>query len=809
MRSGGKKKIVSTREVTDGITRFVQVLVVVLAATFLVILVSLIIINGRPESGQLRFSPYALLSIVSLVSNLVALTLILRIKQRTDSIMWFCLFLVSVAVWAGAEAMTRLSATPEAAAFWSSMTVIGSVALPMGLYMFALTYIDPRRAKNPWVFPALALVYAVFVYVNERTNLLYIFDPNLALNAAWGYHSPTGPAYILLVSWIILLVSASFVLFFRFHKRTIEPTLRKQSRLFMIAIAIPLATGAITEGLLPILHVTAVPRLTIMFMTISAIIISYSILRYRFFSLTPAVIAGRILDTMNEAVIGIKPDLSLNFVNSGAERMFGLSSAQLAGKRLSDFMATDWTPQQLQHNLFDPLKNEDRFTLDAVEFHTAEGQTIITKLSISSVYDEDQPYGYLVVLTDITAIAHTKAVIEREVADRTNELNQEHARLQSAINSLDIGLLMTFEDQSAISYNAALPHILSISDGQDQEHKIDIETLQTKLLASQLDLKAAIGNVQSTGQPFHIKEASYDNRILTIFGAPIMVQLDKIIGTVVLIEDITEQKVVERSKDEFFSIASHELRTPLTSIKGNTSMILDFYKEQLQDPQLKEMVTDVHDSSVRLIEIVNDFLDTSRLEQGKMNFEYEEVSLEEVVESVAYEMKQVLNEKKLYLKVADHTLDRLPKVWVDKNRLKQVVYNLVGNAAKFTEEGGITISAEKENKFIKVDVTDTGRGMSPEAQKLLFHKFQQAGSSLITRDTTRGTGLGLYISKMIVESMGGNIALTSSTEGQGTTFSFEVPVATDAIKSATITKLAKESAQTDSSTGMTSGEPTT
>ncbi|MEK7594960.1 MAG: PAS domain-containing sensor histidine kinase [Patescibacteria group bacterium] len=370
-----------------------------------------------------------------------------------------------------------------------------------------------------------------------------------------------------------------------------------------------------------------------------------------------------------------------------------------------------------------------------------------------------------------------------------SQLNQEHARLQAAINSLDIGLLMTFEDKQILSYNAALLRVLglkkSTKDNPDEADSV-LEELRQKLQElPNLDLLDTVRQCQLDGQPFSIKEISYGNRILTIFGAPIMVHLDKIIGTIVLVEDITERKVLERSKDEFFSIASHELRTPLTSIKGNSSMILDFYKDTLKDPQLKEMITDVHESAVRLIEIVNDFLDLSRLEQGRMNFNYEEVSLEEIIESVAYEMRPVLDEKSIYLKVDKMTLDRLPRAWADKNRLKQVVYNLVGNAAKFTEEGGITISAETDKDTLKVKVTDTGRGMTPESQQLLFHKFQQASSSLLTRDTTRGTGLGLYISKMIVESMGGNISLDESIEEQGSTFSFTVPIVTDVLKKLT------------------------
>ncbi|MEK7594895.1 MAG: histidine kinase N-terminal 7TM domain-containing protein, partial [Patescibacteria group bacterium] len=524
MTSGGNRQSVTTGEVTDGITRLVQVFIIALAPVFFTILIGWTIVDGLPESVQLKFSPYALLSVASLISNIIALILIMRIKQRSDSIMWFALFLLSVAVWAAAEAMIRLSATPEAAAFWSPMTALGSVAMPMGLYMFTLTYIDPKRARNPWVFPLIAGASAVFLYVDEHTDLFSIYNPDIVIQSPWGYTSPTGPAYFMIALWLIILATASFVLFYRFHKRTIEPTLRKQSRLFMIAIAVPLVTGAITDGLLPAMHVTAVPRLTIMFLTISGIIISYSILRYRFFSFTPAVIAGQILDTMNEAVIGIKPDLSLNYANAGAERMFGLSSSKFANRRLSDFIATDWSHEQLQRNLFDPLKDKDTFTLDSIEFRTAAGPTIITKLSISSVYDEDQPYGYLVVLTDITAMAQTKAIIEQKVADRTNELNQEHARLQAAINSLDIGLLMTFKDQAAISYNSALPHILNMKGAAeaDEDDKLDIDKLHDKLEASQFDLKAAIADAQQKGQPFEAKELTYDNRILTVFGAPIM-----------------------------------------------------------------------------------------------------------------------------------------------------------------------------------------------------------------------------------------------------------------------------------------------
>jgi signal transduction histidine kinase len=251
-----------------------------------------------------------------------------------------------------------------------------------------------------------------------------------------------------------------------------------------------------------------------------------------------------------------------------------------------------------------------------------------------------------------------------------------------------------------------------------------------------------------------------------------------VIGTVLLAEDITEVKVLERSRDEFFSIASHELRTPLTAIRGNASMALEYYSDSLKDPGLNQIVEDIHDSSVRLIEIVNDFLDMSRLEQGKISFEFDECSIEEIVEGIAYEMKTVINEKKIKLRVDTMVLNTLPKVWTDKNRVKQILYNLVGNAVKFTDEGSVTINAWAGKDSVKITISDTGRGISMESRKLLFHKFQQAGDSLLTRDTTRGTGLGLYISRLIAEKMGGAIILESTEEGKGSVFSLTVPIAT-------------------------------
>jgi signal transduction histidine kinase len=384
-------------------------------------------------------------------------------------------------------------------------------------------------------------------------------------------------------------------------------------------------------------------------------------------------------------------------------------------------------------------------------------------------------------------------------------LYDEHARLEASINSLSVGLLMTFVGSDAFTYNPAALHILGINNDTMQlkaATPLTVDLLQP--IIKGFDLNQAIENAQKKGMSFHGQQIPYGNKIISFSGTPIVSNTKRILGAIILLEDITEAKVMERSKDEFFSIASHELRTPLTSIKGNAAMVMEYYGEELKDPDLREMISDIRLSSERLIEIVNDFLDLSRLEQGKVNFKWEVFSLEEILESVVYEMKTVLAQKHLHLTFDKMTLDSLPKIWADKNRVKQIVYNLVGNASKFTEVGGISISAAVKGELIKVLVTDTGRGIPDEGQKLLFHKFQQATNSLLTRDTTRGTGLGLYISKMLIENMGGSIALEHSQLGKGTTFSFTLPIATDKIRAEQSAETtAQGSSETDSISGLT------
>lgn len=361
-------------------------------------------------------------------------------------------------------------------------------------------------------------------------------------------------------------------------------------------------------------------------------------------------------------------------------------------------------------------------------------------------------------LSDSADLERQIQALQAEVELRTKQLMASTSRAYSFLDSLSLGFVMCDVNGSIVLTNDTVRRIMG-----DQA----AEPFREQIMAC----------LQS-GQIQEIKEANLAQRVLHVFIAPMINEVGpdnkQQIGAVMLIEDITDQKALERSKDEFLSIASHELRTPLTAIRGNAALMKKHYGDKMPDEKVLDMVNEIYNSSIRLIDIVNDFLDASSLEQGKMPMEPEVFALQEPINEVTHELQTLCDSKGLQLVFQPSESSSAP-VMADRQRIKQVVYNLVGNAVKFTEKGSITITNHGDDNFIYTLVTDTGRGMSAESQALLFRKFQQAGASFLSRDTTKGTGLGLYISKLIVEKLGGRIGLENSEPGKGSTFVFSLP----------------------------------
>jgi len=223
-------------------------------------------------------------------------------------------------------------------------------------------------------------------------------------------------------------------------------------------------------------------------------------------------------------------------------------------------------------------------------------------------------------------------------------------------------------------------------------------------------------------------------------------------------------------KDEFMNIAAHELKTPLVPMMGYLSMLRDGSLGELTQEE-KDSLKIISRNVDRLKKLIDDILDISKLESGAMKFEMRDAQIAEIIKNSVQDMRSYAEGKGLTIKA--EIRPNLPPILGDKNRLMQVLTDLIDNAIKFTEKGGIVIKAKREKDNILVRVKDTGIGISKENINRLFTKFYQIDSSLSRR--YGGTGLGLAICKRIVEAHGGRIWIESEL-GKGSTFQFTLPV---------------------------------
>jgi signal transduction histidine kinase len=241
--------------------------------------------------------------------------------------------------------------------------------------------------------------------------------------------------------------------------------------------------------------------------------------------------------------------------------------------------------------------------------------------------------------------------------------------------------------------------------------------------------------------------------------------------TAQLQEANVELERASRHKSEFLTMVSHEFRTPLTSIMTFTELLLDSAAGELNQEQ-HEYLTDVLESSQKLLHMINDLLDLSRLDAGKIKLFREAIDIRELVRDAEKTVRPLVERQGLTL--SNTIAYGLPLVDADPLRVIQVVLNLLGNAIKFTPAGGtVTLSARPTDGFMEIAVSDTGVGIAPEDAERVFEKFTQSGQT-----RPEGSGLGLPLAKSLVELHGGRMWL-ESRKGQGSTFYFTLPLCSD------------------------------
>lgn len=370
------------------------------------------------------------------------------------------------------------------------------------------------------------------------------------------------------------------------------------------------------------------------------------------------------------------------------------------------------------------------------------------------------------------------AELYRLISDQAERLGamlraqqEEYTKSQAILESIADGVVFHDPEGKVLLVNAAAGRILGgrpeTLAGQD------VRTLLAVFEESgQKAMRRAMEEVLRTRTPRTVQTMlEPEERVVSAHLSPVITQGGEMLGVVTVLRDITKEIEADRAKSEFVSTVSHELRTPMTSIKGYTDLLLMGAVGEL-NPQQHHFLEVIKSNADRLTALINDLLDISRMETGRLRLEIQPMQMREVLDEVIGSLRGRAEEKDLTMRV--EVPQDLPQVMADRDRITQVVLNLVDNAVRYTPEGGeVTVRAELADDALLVHVQDTGIGIAPEEQNRIFERFYRSEDARVQE--TEGTGLGLAIVKSLVEMHGGQVWVTSEL-GKGSTFSFAIPL---------------------------------
>jgi PAS domain S-box-containing protein len=430
------------------------------------------------------------------------------------------------------------------------------------------------------------------------------------------------------------------------------------------------------------------------------------------------------------------------------------------------------------------------------------GQRVVGILDVQSdelnAFDPDD-VAILQALGDQVAIAinnarlfkeleEHKATLEERVRERTEELASalrhqeiEADKTRTIVESIADGVIVFDANHKVIMVNPTAERMLNLPVpivwGQDlrdlieetdeafgREATLTILTVLSALISSRERLEA--------GEPLTQTRFQIGERTIAASFTSVALTDEGPFNVVAVFRDITKEAEIDRMKSEFLSMAAHELRAPMTSIKGYGDMLLLGLAGEYNERQ-KQFLDTIKANVDRVLEIVNEFSDVSRLESGALKLDAKPLDIDNLISEVIVSLQPQIKAKEINLTV--EVPPDLPQVWGDRTRIIQILTNLVTNAYKYTPEGGqIAITTQRVDDSVQVNVADTGIGVAPQDQEKLFTRFFRADHPGVRR--VAGTGLGLSITKSIVQMHGGRIWVESQL-GKGSTFSFTLPLA--------------------------------
>lgn len=750
-------------------------------------------------------APYVVLYLIPVVTS-IALAVYGWKQRRYRAAEPFSLLMASLAFWSTCHALSVADPTLQGTLFWAQMQYGGIVLVGPLWLLFALAYADQwSRATVP--LRAALLLPAVLAYIAVLTNDQHsLWWTHVGLDASRPFVSLSVERGLLF--WLHTIYSYGCILvgigLFVHVMVEAPPIYRHQSQLVVIGAFIPVV-GNLAHLLG--MQTRAVDDPTPFLFAASGLVLAFAALRYQLLDLVP-IAQREVFESMPDGVVALDQRGIVALINPPVPRLFAVQHSQWVGRTLLDLVRDSPLTDALRDMLTSPLALPSR----RVTYTGDDGLNGVEIRLRPLLSDNGQRAGSLLVLRDTTESVRMEQALDQRLADLT-AINRTARAANAAIKVVDVLRVVTHEIVQSITWDRVAIGLLQ-PDGTTLRLVIDQCLDAEPLLEGQYlaaDDFGLILDVLHAGQTqaLHVSDplvcgtpTGHTLRQLgihTLLVVPLYSQAKPLglllVGSInprgvssnevrlfeTLGELVTEAIVrthlyeeaqqASQLKSAFLATVSHELRTPLTSILGYEDLmrrgIFGTLPEEMEEP-----LDHMRRSGRALLRLINDILDFSKLEAGLFDVDLYSVNLAIIIHNVVGAMQPQIYERGLRMHL-DLDPD-LPLVRGNSLRLEQVLTNLLSNAIKFTEKGTITVRAARRGDHVRFSVQDTGIGIAPEHQEVIFRAFHQVQNPHTRR--FNGTGLGLSISRRLVELMDGTLSV-ESVLGIGATFHCDLRLA--------------------------------
>lgn len=699
----------------------------------------------------------------------LGLIILLRDKRIFINRLFFYLSL-AIAIWIFTNLIVQRATDPGVALVWYRLTYV--TAAPMIYLLYVLSSLFPTRVAYSKVLLILPAIFAVIVAIMSLYPIV-IQNVDIA-NGNFSFSYGSGFIVFIIYAASLILLSIFFLVLQLFKTKAKE---RQQVKYVLVGIGLGSIFALTTDLILPLLGYDKFANLGSIGSLVLSSATAFAIVKYQLFNikvlLTEAAVILVLLVTVTQFLsdpqaLSFIDLIFLLLLSYGGWILIGSVREEVNRREEIERLAKERIEalQQLEQ------RNKNLATLQRIS------QLVLNEIELKpmaqSILDElpkqlQSCQGALLNLHrngHLVAYAFSQNEFTKKITSLVGEdLERYDFPLKKDFNLLHNALINreSFESNNLSDFvSPPLPRTLSFTI----QKLVGIKQVMAVPLTAGEEL---LGVMMFTYKVSAEELSARDREIARTVADEMSLAIQRALAFQKLKDANEYLSQLDKMKDEFISMASHELNTPLAAIEGYLSMILEENMGKV-DAKAKEYLGRAYESSKRLAELIMDLLNVSRIEQGRLKMKFSKVNLVDLADSVIHELQVRSDAKKLYLKVqADK---KGLETWCDPDRVREVYVNLVNNAIKFTEKGGVTIKIHKKGDQLISEITDTGRGISKLEQSKLFQKFSQIKRDV---DQQQGTGLGLYISKNFVELHNGRIWVESD-EGKGATFYFELPV---------------------------------